>query len=46
MRPDPETIEVLRERGVHVEAHETPDAIRRYSELDPQKTALAMHLTC
>ena len=46
MRPDPETIRSLEERGVQVEAHETPDAIRRYLELDPERTALAMHLTC
>jgi hypothetical protein len=46
MRPDREAIEALEARGVQVEVHQTPDAIRRYSELDPQKTALAMHLTC
>ena len=46
MRPDPETIGALEARGVQVEVHETPDAIRRYAELDPDKTALAMHLTC
>jgi hypothetical protein len=46
MRPDPEAIGALEARGVDVEVHETPDAIRRYGQLDPQRTALAMHLTC
>ena len=46
MRPDPETIGSLEARGVQVEVHETADAIRRYAELDPQMTALAVHLTC
>jgi hypothetical protein len=46
MRPDPEAIGALEARGVEVEVHETPDAIRRYAELDPERTALAMHLTC
>ena len=46
MRPDPETIGALEARGVQVEDHQTPDAIRRYAELDPKGTALAVHLTC
>jgi hypothetical protein len=29
-----------------VEALTTPDAIRRYRELDPATTAAALHLTC
>jgi hypothetical protein len=46
MRPDPETLEQLRERGVEVEALPTGDAVRRYGELDPRRTAAALHLTC
>ena len=46
MRPDPRAIEMLRERGTDVEALPTAEAVRRYGELDPQRTALAMHLTC
>jgi len=46
MRPDPETLEQLRQRGVEVEALPTGDAVRRYGELDPRRTAAALHLTC
>jgi hypothetical protein len=46
MRPDPETVEQLRERGVEVEALPTADAVLRYRELDPRRTAAALHLTC
>ncbi len=46
MRPDPETIEQLRERGVEVEALPTGEAVRRYGELDPRRSAAALHLTC
>jgi hypothetical protein len=46
MRPDPETIEQLRRQGVMVEALPTADAVRRYGELDPGRTAAALHLTC
>jgi hypothetical protein len=46
MRPDPETLEQLRQRGVDVEALPTGDAVRRYGELDPRRTAAALHLTC
>jgi hypothetical protein len=46
MRPDPETLEQLRQRSVEVEALPTSDAVRRYGELDPQRTAAALHLTC
>jgi hypothetical protein len=46
LRPDPGTIETLRARGVDVEVLPTADAVRRYSELDPQTTAAALHLTC
>jgi hypothetical protein len=46
MRPHPDTIEKLRERGVEVEALPTEEAVRRYGALNPAETAAALHLTC
>jgi hypothetical protein len=46
MRPDPEALDELRKRGVEVEALPTDEAVRRYAELDPRRTAAALHLTC
>lgn len=46
MRPDPETVEELRGRGIDVQALPTPEAIRRYGDLDPAHAAAALHLTC
>jgi hypothetical protein len=46
MRPDPEAVEQLRQRGVEVETLPTDEAVRRYGELDPRRTAAALHLTC
>lgn len=46
MRPDPKTIERLRDKGVDVEILPTGEAVRRYGELDPAHTAAALHLTC
>jgi hypothetical protein len=46
MRPDPEVLDELRQRGVEVEALPTAEAVRRYRELDPRRTAAALHLTC
>lgn len=46
MRPEPQTLEQLRDRGVEVEALATDEAVRRYGELDPRRTAAALHLTC
>jgi hypothetical protein len=46
MRPDPGALEELRLRGVEVEVFPTPEAVERYGELDPRKTAAALHLTC
>ena len=46
MRPDPEALEQLRQRGVEVEALPTGEAVRRYGELDSRRTAAALHLTC
>ena len=39
-------LEELRERGVEVEALPTEDAVRRHGELDPRRTAAALHLSC
>jgi hypothetical protein len=46
MRPDPITLEQLRERGIEVEVLPTDEAVRRYGELDPAGAAAALHLTC
>lgn len=46
MRPDPATLERLRERGVAVECLPTDRAVIRFAELDPARTAAALHLTC
>jgi hypothetical protein len=46
MRPDPETVEQLERDGVKVKAVPTADAIRRYGELDPRRTAAGLQLTC
>ena len=46
MRPDPEAVEQLQRDGVKVEAVPTADAVRRYGNLDPHRTAAALHLTC
>jgi hypothetical protein len=46
MRPDVEALEQLRQRGIEVEALPTDEAVRRYGELDPRRTAAALHLTC
>jgi hypothetical protein len=46
MRPDPETLQQLQNRGLTVEALPTSQAVRRFGELDPANTAAALHLTC
>jgi hypothetical protein len=46
MRPDPGTLESLRARGVDVEVLPTAEAVERYAQFDPRKTAAALHLTC
>lgn len=46
MRPDPEAVEQLGQRGVEVEVLPTGEAVHRYGELDPHRTAAALHLTC
>ncbi|MGH2557066.1 MAG: Mth938-like domain-containing protein [Actinomycetota bacterium] len=46
MRPDPECVRRLAERGIEVEILPTDEAVRRYAGLDPGRTAAALHLTC
>jgi hypothetical protein len=46
MHPDHGTVETLRARGIRVEVLPTGEAVARYGELDPKKTAAALHLTC
>jgi hypothetical protein len=46
MLPDPEAVDELRRRGIEIEALPTAEAVRRYGELDPRRTAAALHLTC
>lgn len=46
MRPDPRTLDELRRRGIEVEVLRTPDAVHRFAECDPARTAAALHLTC
>jgi hypothetical protein len=46
LRPPEAVLEELRARGVEVEACPTDEAVRRYGESDPGRTAAALHLTC
>jgi hypothetical protein len=46
LHPDPSVVEALRRRGVKMEALPTGEAVHRYGELDPVRTAAALHLTC
>jgi hypothetical protein len=46
IRPDPRTLAALSARGGHVEVLPTAEAVCRYGQLDPRKTAAALHLTC
>jgi hypothetical protein len=46
LRPDPQTLDRLRGRGTDAKALPTPDAVHRYLQLDPDRTAAALHLTC
>ena len=46
MRPDPDSLARLKDRGVEVECLPTDRAVARFAELDPAKTAAALHLTC
>jgi hypothetical protein len=46
LKPDPAVLDALRGRGIEVEALPTAEAVQRYGELDPARTAGAFHLTC
>lgn len=46
LRPDAATFKALRARGVAVEVLPTAEAVDRYSELDPRRSAAVLHLTC
>jgi hypothetical protein len=46
MRPEPQTLEELRARGVEVEVLPTEEAVQRYAALSPAEAAAALHLTC
>jgi hypothetical protein len=46
LRPDPAAIDALRERGIEVDAVPTGEAVRLFAQLDPNRTAAALHLTC
>jgi hypothetical protein len=46
LHPHPSVIEALAARGVEVEALPTAEAVRRYEESNPARTAAALHLTC
>jgi hypothetical protein len=39
-------LERLNERGIEVECLPTDRAVIRFGELDPARTAAALHLTC
>jgi hypothetical protein len=45
MRPDPDTILQLEERGVTVETLPTAQAVRRFGARDPAGAAAPLHLT-
>jgi hypothetical protein len=46
LHPHPSVIEALGRRGIEVEALPTDDAVRRYGDSNPARTAAALHLTC
>ncbi len=46
MRPDPAALEALRRRGIEVDVVPTGEAVRLFAQLDPARTAAALHLTC
>jgi hypothetical protein len=46
LEPDPEAIEALRRRGITVDTLPTGEAVRLFQELEPTRTAAALHLTC
>jgi hypothetical protein len=46
MRPDPDTLDALRRRGIDVVVARTDEAVRLFADADPAATAAALHLTC
>jgi hypothetical protein len=44
--PDPDALDALRRRGIEVDAAPTGEAISLFAQLDPARTAAALHLTC
>jgi hypothetical protein len=46
VEPSPGALEALRGRGVEVDALPTGEAVRLFAQLDPTRTAAALHLTC
>jgi hypothetical protein len=46
MEPEPATLARLSERGIQVEAMPTDQAVHRYGQLNPSRTAAALHLSC
>jgi hypothetical protein len=46
LKPDPDALEALRRRGIEVDTIPTGEAVRLLAELDPTRTAAALHLSC
>jgi hypothetical protein len=46
LQPDPDALAALRGRGIEVDAVRTGDAVSLFAQLDPTRTAAALHLTC
>jgi hypothetical protein len=46
LRPPRAVLDELEKRGIDVEVLHTAEAVRRYGELDEERTAAALHLTC
>jgi hypothetical protein len=46
LKPDAGALEALRLRGIEVDAVPTGEAVRLFAQLDPNRTAAALHLTC
>jgi hypothetical protein len=46
VRPDPDALTALRRQGVEADVLPTGEAVRLFAELEPRRTAAALHLTC
>jgi hypothetical protein len=46
VRPDPEALAALRRRGIEVDVLPTGEAVRLFAELEPERSAAALHLNC